>query len=97
MFCFLPTGGGGGALDFSSKHSSGMGSPSASPLSQVPIHPDVCFKRLPFYDMLGELLKPSSLGESLGKLWSKSGVLLNPSSPGHWGNYGQYQVQCSNH
>lgn len=29
--------------------------------SQYPVHPDVRFKKLPFFDMLGELLKPSSL------------------------------------
>ncbi|XP_014218502.1 E3 SUMO-protein ligase PIAS2 isoform X2 [Copidosoma floridanum] len=29
--------------------------------AQYPVHPDVKFKRLPFFDMLGELLKPSSL------------------------------------
>ncbi|XP_023318411.1 E3 SUMO-protein ligase PIAS1 isoform X2 [Trichogramma pretiosum] len=28
---------------------------------QYPVHPDVKFKRLPFYDLLGELMKPSSL------------------------------------
>ncbi|KAL3867156.1 hypothetical protein ACJMK2_044379 [Sinanodonta woodiana] len=27
----------------------------------IPVHPDVRFKRLPFYDILGELLKPTSL------------------------------------
>ncbi|KAK2157803.1 hypothetical protein LSH36_184g04002 [Paralvinella palmiformis] len=51
--------GAGGALDFSTKH--GIASSTASPPSQVPVHPDVRFKRLPFYDILGELLKPSSL------------------------------------
>ena len=38
--------------------------PSPLPMitpSQYPVHPDVKFKKLPFYDMLGELLKPSSL------------------------------------
>ncbi|XP_001607391.2 E3 SUMO-protein ligase PIAS2 isoform X3 [Nasonia vitripennis] len=29
--------------------------------NQYPVHPDVKFKKLPFFDMLGELLKPSSL------------------------------------
>ncbi|XP_018906959.1 E3 SUMO-protein ligase PIAS2 isoform X2 [Bemisia tabaci] len=29
--------------------------------NQYPVHPDVKFKRLPFYDILGELIKPSSL------------------------------------
>ena len=30
--------------------------------SVIPVHPDVTFKRLPFYDIMGELLKPTSLG-----------------------------------
>ncbi|XP_068220705.1 E3 SUMO-protein ligase PIAS2 isoform X2 [Palaemon carinicauda] len=35
---------------------------AANPLnSSYPINPDVKLKKLPFYDMLGELLKPSSL------------------------------------
>ncbi|XP_034941887.1 E3 SUMO-protein ligase PIAS2 isoform X2 [Chelonus insularis] len=29
--------------------------------NQYPVHPDVRLKKLPFYDLLGELLKPSSL------------------------------------
>lgn len=29
--------------------------------SQYPVHPDVRLKKLPFFDLLGELLKPSSL------------------------------------
>ncbi|XP_030270269.1 E3 SUMO-protein ligase PIAS1-like isoform X1 [Sparus aurata] len=29
-----------------------------------PVHPDVKLQRLPFYDMLDELIKPTSLGES---------------------------------
>ncbi|XP_046752380.1 E3 SUMO-protein ligase PIAS2 isoform X1 [Diprion similis] len=29
--------------------------------NQYPVHPDVRLKKLPFFDMLGELLKPSSL------------------------------------
>ena len=37
--------------------------PAPSSSSQVPVHPDVRFKRLAFYDVLGELLKPSSLGK----------------------------------
>ncbi|KAF4531241.1 hypothetical protein B566_EDAN018358 [Ephemera danica] len=28
-----------------------------------PVHPDVKLKRLPFYDILGELIKPSTLGK----------------------------------
>ena len=36
-----------------------------NPLSSTyPINPDVKLKKLPFYDMLGELLKPSSLGKA---------------------------------
>ncbi|XP_053984379.1 E3 SUMO-protein ligase PIAS2 isoform X2 [Hylaeus anthracinus] len=31
------------------------------PRSQYPVHPDVRLKKLPFFDLLGELLKPSSL------------------------------------
>ena len=31
------------------------------PTSQYPIHPDVKLKKLPFFDLLSELLKPSSL------------------------------------
>ena len=29
--------------------------------AQYPVHPDVKLKKLPFFDLLGELLKPSSL------------------------------------
>uniref|UniRef100_A0A0L8IB28 SP-RING-type domain-containing protein n=1 Tax=Octopus bimaculoides TaxID=37653 RepID=A0A0L8IB28_OCTBM len=42
-------------IDFSSKHN------HSSPVSSLPVHPDVRLKRLPFYDILGELLKPTSL------------------------------------
>lgn len=31
------------------------------PYNSYPVHPDVKLKRLPFFDMLGELLKPSTL------------------------------------
>ncbi|XP_011142417.1 E3 SUMO-protein ligase PIAS3 isoform X3 [Harpegnathos saltator] len=31
------------------------------PTTQYPVHPDVRLKKLPFFDLLGELLKPSSL------------------------------------
>ena len=37
--------------------------PQAHAHSGIPIHPDVRFKHLPFYDRLAELLKPSSLGK----------------------------------
>lgn len=30
--------------------------------SQLPIHPDVKLKPLPFYDLVAALLKPSTLG-----------------------------------
>jgi len=36
-------------------------SPPASAASSYPVHPDVRLKRLPFFDLMGELLKPSSL------------------------------------
>ncbi|CAB3251182.1 unnamed protein product [Arctia plantaginis] len=35
-------------------------SPSA-PLPPFPVHPDVKFKKLPFYDVLAELMKPSTM------------------------------------
>lgn len=38
-----------------------MPSPLQLQPSQYPVHPDVKFKKLPFFDMMGELLKPSSL------------------------------------
>ncbi|CAG2162346.1 unnamed protein product [Oppiella nova] len=34
---------------------------SSMPPMQYPVYPDVVFKSLPFYDILGDLLKPSSL------------------------------------
>ncbi|XP_076443846.1 E3 SUMO-protein ligase PIAS2-like isoform X2 [Babylonia areolata] len=46
-----------GALDFSTKNLAAVGPMT----SAIPVHPDVRFKRLPFYDILGELLKPTSL------------------------------------
>lgn len=36
---------------------------SNSHSSSYPINPDVKLKKLPFYDIMGELLKPSSLGK----------------------------------
>ena len=33
--------------------------------ASYPINPDVKLRKLPFYDILAELLKPSSLGETL--------------------------------
>lgn len=35
--------------------------PQTLPSNNYPIHPDVKFRRLPFYDILADLLKPSSL------------------------------------
>ncbi|XP_077298085.1 uncharacterized protein LOC143919578 [Arctopsyche grandis] len=32
-----------------------------SPVNSYPVHPDVKFKRLPFYDLISELIKPSTL------------------------------------
>jgi hypothetical protein len=37
-------------------------SPPATGANSYPVHPDVRLKRLPFFDLMGELLKPSSLG-----------------------------------
>ncbi|KAJ9591475.1 hypothetical protein L9F63_001961, partial [Diploptera punctata] len=36
-------------------------SPPAANAGSYPVHPDVRLKRLPFFDLMGELLKPSSL------------------------------------
>ncbi|XP_059059566.1 E3 SUMO-protein ligase PIAS2 isoform X2 [Achroia grisella] len=39
-----------------------MPSPSpTAPLTPYPVHPDVKFKKLPFYDVLAELMKPSTM------------------------------------
>ncbi|XP_052743660.1 E3 SUMO-protein ligase PIAS3 isoform X3 [Bicyclus anynana] len=39
-----------------------MPSPSpTTPLPPFPVHPDVKFKKLPFYDVLAELMKPSTM------------------------------------
>lgn len=34
-----------------------------------PIHPDVRLKKLPFYEMMGELLKPSTLSKSYAEVF----------------------------
>ncbi|GIY85243.1 hypothetical protein CEXT_111391 [Caerostris extrusa] len=55
--------GGSGISSFASvmnKHMLGM-PPHLNTLSQYPVNPDVKFKELPFYDVLAELLKPTSL------------------------------------
>ena len=50
-----------GAIDYRKQHG---GADALSPGgSVIPVHPDVTFKRLPFYDIMGELLKPTSLGK----------------------------------
>lgn len=52
-----------------------------------PVHPDVKLQRLPFYDMLDELIKPTSLGEEgvsvcfLRELECNSGQLSNIRTP----------------
>ena len=55
-----------GPLDFSGKipahNSSSSSSSNHGNHNAVPIHPDVRLRNLPFYKVLGELLKPSSLG-----------------------------------
>lgn len=38
------------------------GAPNIHPGNSVPIHPDVRFIKLPFYDIVDELIKPTSLG-----------------------------------
>lgn len=42
---------------------SGSGSLAVPADRLMPVHPDVRLKPLPFYDVLGELLKPSTLSE----------------------------------
>ncbi|XP_075980959.1 E3 SUMO-protein ligase Su(var)2-10 isoform X2 [Anticarsia gemmatalis] len=50
-------GGGAGAATLAP-----MPSPSpTAPLPPFPVHPDVKFKKLPFYDVLAELMKPSTM------------------------------------
>ncbi|KAJ8873125.1 hypothetical protein PR048_026742 [Dryococelus australis] len=40
-----------------------LDAPTYSMSSSYPIHPDVRLKKLPFYDKIADLLKPSSLGK----------------------------------
>jgi len=49
-------------MDYPQKSYQSM--PSSVPM-QYPVYPDVKFKLLPFYDVLGELLKPSSLSKTI--------------------------------
>ncbi|GAA6081129.1 E3 SUMO-protein ligase PIAS1 isoform X1, partial [Tachysurus ichikawai] len=44
------------------------------PSSLHPVHPDVKLQRLPFYDVLDELIKPTSLGKSVSALWTCANV-----------------------
>ena len=53
-----------GGMNSHSMGYSGSSVPQSHPHSSIPVHPDVRFKHLPFYDKLAELLKPSSLGMS---------------------------------
>jgi len=45
-----------GPLDFSPTRI-----PPEAPTLGIPVHPDVRFKLLPFYDLITELTKPTSL------------------------------------
>ncbi|KAJ2948336.1 hypothetical protein O0L34_g7575 [Tuta absoluta] len=55
MYHGYGTGAGGATL-------APMPSPSpTAPLPPFPVHPDVKFKKLPFYDVLAELMKPSTM------------------------------------
>lgn len=40
------------------------------PSALHPVHPDVKLQRLPFYDVLDELIKPTSLGKCLASMYS---------------------------
>ena len=53
-----------GGMNSHSMGYSGSSVPQSHPHCSIPVHPDVRFKHLPFYDKLAELLKPSSLGMS---------------------------------
>ena len=55
-------------------YASGTGHVSSPTTSMFPVHPDVRLKHLPFYDVVAELMKPTSLGMSQkynGKSWKK--------------------------
>ena len=52
------------SYDFGSSKSASQYNQPPNPVPHnYPVLPDVRLKRLPFYDLLGELLKPSTLGE----------------------------------
>lgn len=51
-----------------------------------PVHPDVKLQRLPFYDMLDELIKPTSLGEGMGECVLRERILC----VGFKRNYGKW-------
>ncbi|XP_076356649.1 E3 SUMO-protein ligase PIAS2-like isoform X2 [Tachypleus tridentatus] len=48
-------------IDYSSPKHNVANIQSGYNMTKYPVHPDVCLKPLPFYDVLAELLKPSSL------------------------------------
>lgn len=45
------------------------------PSALHPVHPDVKLQRLPFYDVLDELIKPTSLGESTTSMSAICGII----------------------
>ncbi|KAL8618667.1 hypothetical protein ACOMHN_048843 [Nucella lapillus] len=64
-----------GALDYPSGKS--IAAPVGHMASPIPIHPDVHLKRLPFYDILGELLKPTSLMPKNNSRFQESGYVFH--------------------
>lgn len=53
-------------------------SPPAAPIpNSYPVHPDVKLKKLPFYELLGELLKPSSLGKMILQFYFVNDILMH--------------------
>lgn len=54
---------GPGKHELSSLTASGHHLGSAAAATLHPVHPDVKLQKLPFYDMLDELIKPTSIGE----------------------------------
>uniref|UniRef100_T1JE32 Protein inhibitor of activated STAT n=1 Tax=Strigamia maritima TaxID=126957 RepID=T1JE32_STRMM len=45
--------------------------------NNYPVHPDVKFKRLPFYDVLGELLKPATLVPSSSSRFQENNFMFH--------------------